>query len=387
MKRAASNSQKKSKRARKQVDRFSPSRDPPNAAPDEVVGDGEEEEDREQTPPPPPKPKTVAQRVSDMEATLANQQQSIDKVLQILTSQQQDKSPASDKSKVDDAPLNKEEDIQKVMEEVLKGKHNDKGKDEVTTTMGPIVAAIPPAVRKDIWSGDFFDLSRLMEKQVNNKRVTMDVTGENIAVDISSSGPPKYNFKQWKEAFFHYAMCLSFQDPNEAQHLMAYNRRIEKMAAEFGDTAWYLFDIEFRRQKPARNWTWADEAEKVFMEIIAKVLLTKEADKDGNNFRHRQQRQHQQTGTPNRPLSNIQPSSSNTPNARYQALPEDAKLHYSEVPNGFCRRFATAICPNEPDTCKFAHRCFKCFAAHHSITCRAKRPVDTPHRTNSNKGK
>ena len=376
MKQATGKGKGQGKRVRKEVDRYSPG---PSDSGKRTVQNPTDSGDSDQDvdPAPPPAKKAVNTRVADLEKalseqkdTLDQQQRSLDKVLEILQGQ-------TNQNPQKDPPLGdttKEKELQTIMEDTLNGKGDGENTDE-KPTMSHVVAAIPAAIRKDIWSGECFDLARLMTRPAaTNRRVTMDVTGNNIAVDIQHASPPKYTFKEWKDAFYRYTMCLVYQSPAEAQDLIGYTRYIEDMAARYGDTAWYSFDLEFRRLKPIRHWTWAHEADRLFMETIAGELMR-------DNFRPKQQRHQQPQQQRQQHQHNAHATSPNasTMPAKLQTLPEEYKTHFNEVPNGFCRRYATGICPNDADGCRFAHRCYKCFTAHPSVTCR-KRAADRPHR-------
>ena len=319
--------------------------------------------------PPTKKPKKLSERVNELEASLSKQEEKLTEVLDILKAKFAAEAESASPGDAQKSVKPKEDDPMKIMERVLGGELGEEEKR--ATTMSPMVSAISPQLRKEIWAGDFFDLTKLMDKHTSNRRVTMDVSGSNIAVDIQAGAAPKYTFPEWKQAFFKYSMCLAYQEANEAQHLMVYAHSIEKMATTYGDTAWYRYDIEFRKQKRDEGWSWSAKADRLFMETIAQVLISK----DKQSFRNNQHRQ----GAP----SNSTPSKQS-----YHSLSEEAKALFNLVPAGYCRRYATGICENTEESCRFVHRCFKCQSQHAAITCRNRNQQDRAHKSShTNKGK
>lgn len=224
----------------------------------------------------------------------------------------------------------------------LAGDPTTKSQNSKPVPIDPLVASIPANLKREIWAGGFFDLSKLMKFNEVSKRITMDLSNGQPTFHFNQHVSRRYSLSQWRDAFLKYATCLSIQQPTQSAGIFSYMHFIEEMAVDFHDTnAWFLYDIEFRQLKALSQDPWTKFQEQPYMKAVAKGMAS---------------------------LQN-QPSHSRHPHQNDRQTSEAGAAHRKEVPNGYCRRFATSGCPNQDNNCRWLHRCFKCQARHPSQHC------------------
>ena len=218
-----------------------------------------------------------------------------------------------------------------------------KPQNTIPAPIDPLVASIPANIKKEIWAGGYFDLSKLMKFNEVSRRITMDLSNDQPTFHFNQQVARRYSLPQWREAFLKYATCLSIQQPSQSAGIFSYMHFIEEMASDFRDTnAWFLYDIEFRQLKSLSNDPWTKFQEQPYMKAAAKGM----ASLRNQPFRPRQPQQ-----------------------GSARQTSEAGAAHKKEVPNGYCRRFATSGCPNRDNDCRWLHKCFKCQARHASQQC------------------
>ena len=221
----------------------------------------------------------------------------------------------------------------------------------ITNTLGTkpsyaVLNTIPLSIKKDIWSGSYFDLTKLMKIPESDKKLTLEYHGNTKHISLNDAAQRRFSLPQWREAFLKYAACITYQDPSQATALFAYILSIEEMHDDFKGFAWKKYDEEFRMQKAISGVDWTDMDTSLYMKAAAASLASPKMQQP---FRG--------------------------PGGRD---PSAARSHRRTVPNGYCRNFAVGTCKERDNTCAYLHRCFKCQQRHASVSCQAHAPQGAP---------
>ncbi|CAB4007392.1 gag [Paramuricea clavata] len=126
---------------------------------------------------------------------------------------------------------------------------------------------LPASYVKKIQSGEFFELSKLLPKNLCN---TVDeqpvvLTVENSIVKVKQSTQSTTNITdidKWTTAFTTYMSVFTHQFPNRAQELLQYMTIIRHAAHCHKGVGWCIYDIKFRRKAGlslSLNWSEIDQ--------------------------------------------------------------------------------------------------------------------------------
>ncbi|CAB4032393.1 gag [Paramuricea clavata] len=126
---------------------------------------------------------------------------------------------------------------------------------------------LPASYVKKIQSGEFFELSKLLPKNLCN---TVDeqpvvLTVENSIVKVKQSTQSTTNITdidKWTTAFTTYMSVFTHQFPNRAQELLQYMTIIRHAAHCHKGVGWCIYDIKFRRKAALNlslNWSEIDK--------------------------------------------------------------------------------------------------------------------------------
>ena len=85
--------------------------------------------------------------------------------------------------------------------------------------LNPLIATLLLPLCKEIWSGAYVDLTKLMKIHEVNKRVMVELGQD--ATHISYATPTRhYSINQWKVAFLKFVTCYSHQHLEEASDML-----------------------------------------------------------------------------------------------------------------------------------------------------------------------
>ena len=118
---------------------------------------------------------------------------------------------------------------------------------------------VPAQFVKQIQSGEFFDLAKLLPKHasVQHSEESMILTLENSVIKAKKA-PNSFakitDIEQWTTAFTIYMSVFTHQFPSRAQELLQYMTLIRHAAQTHRGLGWRIYDHKFRR-KAALNLT------------------------------------------------------------------------------------------------------------------------------------
>ena len=122
---------------------------------------------------------------------------------------------------------------------------------------------VPAKYSKDIHLGEFFELSKLLPKNLSSagEDETVAFTVENSVIRLKKSTPSATTITDidlWTTAFSCYMGILLQKYPNRAQELLTYMSTIRYAAKSHPGLGWCIYDYKFR-QKAAlqKSLSWA----------------------------------------------------------------------------------------------------------------------------------
>lgn len=203
---------------------------------------------------------------------------------------------------------------------------------------------IPAQYIKEIQSGEFFELSKLLPKNLSlyDEGDNLVLSLENSVVKVSRKSKPTAstsitNIEQWTTAFTSYMSVLIHKFPTRSQELLQYASLIRYAARVHRGLGWAIYDFKFRQKASVNkslDWSLVDNQLWLTIFTVSPAVLNEEYPLFSNGPQHSAYKK----GGDNRGTCN--------PYNRY----------------GTCSR----------DPCHFRHVCNKCSGSHPGCDCSAK---------------
>lgn len=134
---------------------------------------------------------------------------------------------------------------------------------------------IPVAYIKEIQSGEFFDLSKLLPKHLSlyDDDDNLTLTLENSTVKVTkkkNSGQSKItDIEQWTTAFTTYMSVFTHKYPLRAQELLQYLSLIRYAARVHKGMGWAIYDHKFRQKAGlAKSLVWSQIDQHLWLTIF-----------------------------------------------------------------------------------------------------------------------
>ena len=203
---------------------------------------------------------------------------------------------------------------------------------------------VPAQYVKQIQSGEFFDISKLLPKNMsidNHSEEPMILSLENSVIKAKKATQPTSritNIEQWTTAFTVYTSVMTHQFPGRSQELLSYMSLIRHAAQTHRGLGWCVYDHKFRCKaalNPGLNWSLIDQ------QLLLMIFTT-------------------------------------SPDILVQQYPNfsNGPQNWSSsggVRGGLCRNFNRGVkCSREP--CQYQHLCNTCNGKHPGFNC----PSDNP---------
>ena len=126
---------------------------------------------------------------------------------------------------------------------------------------------VPASYVKKIQSGEFFELSKLLPKNLFNATDEQPVmlTLENSVIKVkpaNQSTTTVTDIEQWTTAFTTYMSVFTHAFPNRTQELLQYMSIIRHAAHRHKGVGWCIYDVKFRRKAAldqSINWSELDQ--------------------------------------------------------------------------------------------------------------------------------
>ena len=212
---------------------------------------------------------------------------------------------------------------------------------------------VPASYVKKIQAGEFFDLSKLLPKNIsisNQSEDTIVLTLENSVIKAKKACQPTAritDIEQWTTAFSTYMSVMTYQYPTRAQELLQHMSLIRHAAHTHRGLGWCVYDHKFRSKaalNPSLDWSIIDQQLWLMIFTITPDMVAQQY-----------------------------PIFSNGPHR--QASSGGAR-------GGFCHMYnGKAHCNRE--ACIFRHMCNKCYGPHPGCLCPS---VPTTTKSDGNKG-
>ncbi|XP_078379992.1 uncharacterized protein LOC144662898 [Oculina patagonica] len=209
---------------------------------------------------------------------------------------------------------------------------------------------IPGQYIKDIQSGEFFDLSKLLPKNLSlyDEDDNVLLSLENSVVKVSKKSKPTAStsitdIEQWTTAFTSYMSVLIDKFPTRSQELLQYISLIRYAARVHKGLGWAIYDFKFRQKASVNkslNWSVVDTQLWLTIFTVSPAVLKEEY-----------------------PLFSNGPQRSVSGGAN----------------RGTCNFYNRSGTCNKVYSCYFRHVCNRCGGSHPRVDCPAH-PVRQPER-------
>lgn len=201
---------------------------------------------------------------------------------------------------------------------------------------GPFQEPIPATYIKEIQSGEFFDLSKLLPKNLSSNAdgEPLTLSLENSVIKLNKTKPTAItNIEQWTTAFTSYMSVLTQKFPQRSQELLQYLSLVRYAARVHSGLGWAVYDYKFRQKASInKSLVWSNLDNQLWLTIftVAPSVLKEEY-----------------------PLFSKGPNSTSAGAAN----------------RGTCNSFNfNGACSRNP--CRFKHVCNKCGGPHPGSDCR-----------------
>ena len=164
------------------------------------------------------------------------------------------------------------------------------GASETVTSINPStsqqtsdsVHKLPAKLVKEVLSGEFMELSKLLPKNFNSLQPLHDkpltLTVENSVIRVNKAKAISItNIEEWTLAFTAYMSVIISQHPNHAAELLEYLSLIRYAAKYHRGLGWCVYDVKFR-QKTAANKSilWSVSRQPIMAENVYCLPFTYE---------------------------------------------------------------------------------------------------------------
>ena len=134
---------------------------------------------------------------------------------------------------------------------------------------------IPASYVKDIQSGEFFDLSKLLPKNLSmyDEDVNLTLTLDNSAIKVTKkrkSSPSQITeIEQWTTAFTTYMSVFTYKYPLRAQEFLQYLGLIRYAARVHKGLGWAIYDHKFRQKASLdKSLVWSQINQHLWLTIF-----------------------------------------------------------------------------------------------------------------------
>lgn len=116
-----------------------------------------------------------------------------------------------------------------------------------------LFGSIPANYIKEIQTGEFFDLTKLLPKRLSNTEEVepLVLTLDNSVIKVTkskSTGCAITDIEQWTTAFTTYMSTLTHKFPQRSQELLQYLSLIRYAARVHSGLGWAIYDYKFRQK-------------------------------------------------------------------------------------------------------------------------------------------
>ena len=143
---------------------------------------------------------------------------------------------------------------------------------------------VPAAYVKQIQTGEFFDLAKLLPSNYGNlaesEQVTLTLENSVLKVKKSSHCVARITeIEPWTTAFSTYMSVLTHKFPHRAQELLQYMSLIRYAARTHRGLGWCVYDHKFRQKaslNPSLNWSDIDQQLWLIIFTVSPDVLRRE---------------------------------------------------------------------------------------------------------------
>lgn len=194
----------------------------------------------------------------------------------------------------------------------------------------PLSAQVPDNLKKEIWSGEYVELSSLNIQEKELSLVLMSSGRGSKKLGFKESGGPQVmSIDQWLSAFMVYSSVYLQKFPSESEGIFRYIETVRSLEKKGGN--WRFYDEKFRRLRKTLGLKWDNNHQSLWLDARLDQTNTSKFQSQDSTF----------------------------------------------VPNGYCHKFHQGNMCRLP--CRYSHKCFKCGMLHPAIfTCQLQSTSISP---------
>ena len=229
---------------------------------------------------------------------------------------------------------------------------NNLSQSTYTSLDRPIDVKVSDKIRDKIWSGQYVDLTSLLDTQHDDTATFQIVSNAGEPLRLAPHKPSNKitSLSKWTDAFLVYFTIYTRKYPDQVPKLTAYMQLIKRLAIKGGDFLFYDREFRYLRQSGHSGW-----------DVHLDLWLEARDFRGSSNNTQTTNNSKQYNTNNNRNNNNSFRGQSRTPNK-------------SPHPMGYCFRYHTTGHCNNFAACSFRHTCYTpACGGRHPVTACPKR--------------
>ncbi|XP_062605774.1 uncharacterized protein LOC134267583 [Saccostrea cucullata] len=130
----------------------------------------------------------------------------------------------------------------------------------------PLGATIPMRVKQKNWANQYVDL-RVLLPEHKQETISVQIDQGSIKLNSKQSGKPPLSIYQWTNAFITFMSIYIESNSQSASNLLKYMSTVRHLHASNGDSAWRLYDEQFRKLREVSDLPWQQPLNELIIRV------------------------------------------------------------------------------------------------------------------------
>ncbi|XP_062576334.1 uncharacterized protein LOC134238229 [Saccostrea cucullata] len=130
----------------------------------------------------------------------------------------------------------------------------------------PLGATIPLRVKQKIWANQYIDL-RVLLPEHKQETVSVQIEEGSIKLNAKQSEKTPLSIYQWTNAFITFMSIYIESNSQSASNLLKYMSTVRHLHASNGESAWRLYDEQFRKLREVSDLPWQQPLNELIIRV------------------------------------------------------------------------------------------------------------------------